>query len=139
MNAVLYRRALTLLALSASATGCATSGSEGVPGGPEACVIVDNSEGNGSQARMFLVSSMDGWRLGMGEVGMGRTLEYCTQRVTSPQRVRIIIERPSNSGQSSLNSGRSQGRASPEFMLRTDDVWTWDLVLNRMSRSMVIR
>jgi len=139
MNVAPGRRALTLLALSASALGCATSGVGELPGGPEACVIVDNSDGSGAQARIFLVSSMDGWRLGMGEVGMGRTLEYCTQRVTRPERVRIIIERPSTAGRSSISSGRSRVFASPEFVLRMDDVWTWDLTLNRMSRSIVIR
>jgi hypothetical protein len=130
-------RALTLLILSTAVLGCATSGESELPGGPEACVIVDNSEGSGAHSRIFLVSSMAGWRLGMGEVGMGRRLEFCTQRLAGPERVRIIIERPSTAGQSSLRSGRNQIWGSPEFVLRVDEVWTWDLNLNRMSRAII--
>lgn len=124
---------LTVLALSALVPGCATTPENTT--GPQACVIVDNSEGGGTQSRIFLVATMTGWRLGMGEVGMGRTLEFCTRRVTAPERVRIIIERPSTIGRSFGN----RQLVSPEFHLRSDEVWTWDLSLNRMSRSIIIR
>jgi hypothetical protein len=132
-------RALIIIALSASALGCATSGGGDVPGGPEACVIVDNSDGGGTESRIFLVSSMGGWRLGMGEVAMGRKLEYCTQRLTSGERVRIIIERPSTGGRASVSTQRGQVRSSPEFVLRPDDVWTWNPSLNQLYRAIVVR
>jgi hypothetical protein len=131
-------RALTIIALSASALGCATSGGGDVPGGPEACVIVDNSDGGGTESRIFLVSSMGGWRLGMGEVAMGRKLEYCTQRLTSAERVRIIIERPSTRG-STISTGRNRFLSSPEFVLHPDDVWTWNPSLNQLYRAIVVR
>ena len=58
---------LFALVLMAGA-GCVTTQEEG--SGPEACVVVDNTEGAGAQSRLFLVSESSGWRLGMGQVGM---------------------------------------------------------------------
>lgn len=114
--------------------GCATPGEE--LSGPEACVVVDNTEGAGAQSRLFLVSESSGWRLGMGEVGMGRTLEFCTRRIRGAERVFIVIERPApgerNASLIWTDSGYIRSRL---FTLRTDDVWTWDIDLNQLTRA----
>ena len=58
--------ALVLPALFPAA--CATTPED--PNAPRACVVVDNETGSGTHSRIFLVSTLSGWRLGMGEVGM---------------------------------------------------------------------
>lgn len=127
-------RTLAILCLVLMCVGCATSRKAFT--GREGCVIVDNTEGTGAQSRIFLVSEDSGWRLGMGEVAMGRTLEYCTSRITQAERVYLLIERPATRGRT---VGTGGGRRSQTFVLRYDDVWTWDLELNRLSRSIIFR
>lgn len=122
--------------VAAMAPGCATTPEDS--SGPQGCVVVDNSEGSGAQARIFLVSISSGWRLGMGEVGMGRTHEFCTGRVNIPERVYVLIERPAIGGRvSSMDGNRPRPISSQEFVLRLGDVWTWDINLNRLSRAIV--
>ncbi len=128
------RHALLSLSLVILCVGCATSRESFT--GREGCVVVDNSQGTGAQARIFLVSLDSGWRLGMGEVAMGRKLEYCTSRIHQAERVYLLIERPASRGRT---MGRGSARRSQEFVLHYDDVWTWDLDLNRLSRSIIIR
>jgi hypothetical protein len=125
---------LILLTAAAVLAGCATTPED--PSAPQACVVVDNELGAGTHSRIFLVSVMGGWRLGMGEVRMGGKLEYCTRRVRTPERVQIVIERPYLGG---YTMRRGRVWASPEFVLRPDEVWTWDLESGRMSRAIVFR
>jgi hypothetical protein len=99
-------------------------------------VVVDNEAGSGTHSRIFLVNPLAGWRLGMGEVAMGRQLEFCTRRLRGPERVNIVIERPFAGGRT---TARGRVWVSPEFVLRPDEVWTWNLELNRMSRAIVFR
>ena len=130
------RCAFLVAAVAALAPGCATAPENN--SGPQACVVIDNSEGSGAQDRVFLVSTTSGWRLGIGEVGMGRTNEFCTGRVTIPERVYILIERPAIGGRaSSMDGNRPRPISSQEFVLRPGDVWTWDINLNRLSRAIV--
>lgn len=128
------RFGLLLALLLPALAGCAASQEEG--SGPEACVVVDNTEGAGAQSRLFLVSESSGWRLGMGEVGMGSTLEFCTQRIRGAERAYILIERPAPGERSPsliwTDSGHIRSRT---FVLRIGDVWTWDIDRNQLTRA----
>ena len=121
--------------LAALAPGCATTPEDN--SGPQGCVVIDNREGSGAQARIFLVSSTLGWRLGIGEVAMGKTKEFCTGRITSPERVYILIERPAGLG-ATLTPGQQRAIRSRDFVLRTDDIWSWDINRNLLSRAIVM-
>lgn len=125
---------LVLLSAAGVLAGCATTQED--PSAPQACVVVDNEMGAGTHSRIFLVSLLGGWRLGMGEVGMGGKLEFCTRRVRAPERARIVIERPFAGG---YTMRRGRVWVSPEFALALDEVWTWDLESDRMSRAIVFR
>lgn len=121
-----------LLLLGAAA--CATSEAEVT--GPEGCVVVDNTAGAGSQSRVFLVSESSGWRLGMGEVGMGDTLEFCTPRIRGAEHVHILIEDPAFGEANPSLIRTPQGHIrSRTFTLHLDDVWTWDVDLNQLTRA----
>jgi len=128
------RHGMILPILLLALAGCATSGQEAT--GPEACVVVDNTEGTGAQSRLFLVSESSGWRLGMGEVGMGRELEYCTRRIRGAERVHILIERPASGERNPsliwTDSGYIRSRT---FTLQYDDIWTWDIDRNQLTRA----
>lgn len=128
------RHGLTFILSLLFAAGCATTEEDST--GPEACVIVDNTGGVGTQGRIFLVSSSSGWRIGMGDVGMGDTLELCTRRIRGAERVYILIERPAPGERSAsliwTDSGHIRSR---EFTLHPDDIWTWDIDLNQLNRA----
>jgi hypothetical protein len=124
-----------LAILAVLAPGCATTPEDN--SGPQGCVIIDNREGGGAQARIFLISSTSGWRLGIGEVAMGTTKEFCTGRVTIPERVYILIERPATMG-ATMNRNQGRGIRSRDFVLRTDDIWSWDINRNLLSRAIVM-
>lgn len=114
--------------------GCATTEEDLT--GPEACVIVDNTGGVGTQERIFLLSVSSGWRIGMGDVGMGDTLEFCTRRIRGAERVYIVIERPAPGERSpSLIWTDSGYIRSREFTLQPNDIWTWHIDLNQLNRA----
>ena len=121
--------------VAALAPACATTPEDN--SGPQGCVIIDNSDGSGAQARVFLISSTSGWRLGIGEVAMGTTKEFCTGRVTIPERVYILIERPASTG-ATMNRNQGRGIRSRDFVLRIDEIWSWDIERNLLSRAVVM-
>jgi hypothetical protein len=117
-------------------TGCATSPEPGATTGPEGCVVVDNSGGSGRQSRIFLVSESSGWRLGMGQVAVGGELEFCTRRIRGAERVYILIEQPAAGERNpSLIWTEAGYIRSPVFTLDLNDVWTWDVDRNQLTRA----
>ncbi len=132
MSRLAFLCLLPLLAL----TGCATSPEPGTNTGPQGCVVVDNTNGSGRQSRMFLVSESSGWRLGMGQVAVGGVLEYCTRRIRGAERVYVLIEQPAAGEQNpSLIWTETGYIRSRIFTLQLNDVWTWDIDTNQLTRA----
>jgi len=111
--------------------GCATTQED--PNAPQACVVVDNSQGAGRHSRIFLIGVETGTRQFMGEVGAGQTLRYCTRRSTHPERMRVAIERPSNEN---MDPAENQNQPPPiqsgSFLMSPWDVWIWDVDADRL-------
>jgi hypothetical protein len=136
-------RSSLVLAIVVLAAGCA--GAQVDPDAPQACVVVDNREGTGTQARMFLIGLNDRSRTRMGEVAMGRSTRFCTNRVTLPGSYKVVVEEPASDRidpatgvAGSMTGGgvyNNQARPieSPDFFLEPGDVWTWDVKLDRLS------
>jgi hypothetical protein len=120
------------VSLAVALAGCATTQEES--DGPQACVVVDNSQGAGRQSQIFLLGEETGIREFVGEVGAGRVLRHCTRSSTLPAYMRLVIERPSNEA---MDPARLDHRPLPIpsdiFLLSPWDLWTWDVDANRLS------
>lgn len=127
----MFRRSFALVAVAALSTWACASTPED-PNAPEGCVIVDNSEGGGTQSQVYLIGANDRSRNRIGTVPMGRTHRFCTRRLTLPGRFFILIENPAADAMDpALGDNQPPPIRSEDFQMSDGDVWTWLVRIDR--------
>lgn len=128
----MLRRSFALVAVAALSTWACASTPED-PNAPQGCVIVDNTDGGGIQSQMYLIGASDGSRTRIGTVTMGRTLRFCSTRLTLPGRYFVLVEEPAvDAMDPALGDNRPPPIRSDDFAMTADDVWTWHIRIDRI-------
>ena len=146
----MWTRALFSLGLAVSVGACASGPvAEEDPNAPQACVRVDNSGGTGTAGRVFLVngipddrerSARSGERIRIGQVSMGRQLDYCFRRSNFSGNWYLLVEEvgadrldPANRVNIDTDLLRDVQQTSQTFYLTPGDRVVWNVHLDRIT------
>ena len=118
------RRILLAFGLVIILSACASTPEQVDPNAPEACVTIDNREGLGTAAKVYLVSGSQE-RIRLGEVPMGSRMRHCVQRSNFGGRWYLVI------GDEEMEV---RVRRSEDFSLHPGDEVMWEVRMNRIHK-----